>query len=129
MEATYSSQESYAMTFEGSSDPAGSREHFAPDEELTASEQLHFEDESVEGTPSERTAGTQSMEATAVVDGLRDVLDANIEATNWDITLPSPKKQREESRFHRSDKAVDHCQQVAAQRRQQQRRHIIRAYG
>jgi len=40
-------------------------------QELTASEQLHFEDESVEGTPSERTAGTQSMEATAVVDGLR----------------------------------------------------------
>jgi len=128
MEATYSSQESYAMTFEGSSDPAGSREQFAPDEELTASEQLHFDDESVEGTQSERTE-SESMEVTVPVDGLRDILDSNIEVSpNWDITLPSPKKQREESR-NRSGKAVDHCQQVAAQRRQQQRRHIIRAYG
>lgn len=39
-------------------------------QELTASEQFHFEDESVEGTPSERTA-SESMEVTVPVDGLR----------------------------------------------------------
>ena len=40
-------------------------------QELTASEQLRFEDESVEGTQSERTEGTQSMEVTVPMDGLR----------------------------------------------------------
>ena len=39
-------------------------------QELTASEQLHFEDESVEGTQSERTE-SESMEVTVPVDGLR----------------------------------------------------------
>lgn len=39
-------------------------------QELTASEQLHFEDESLEGTLSERTE-SESMEVTVPVDGLR----------------------------------------------------------
>lgn len=132
LEVAYSSQESYAMTFEGSSQPSYSNESGLDFRwSRTESDQENLFDEDLEDASDDLDQDEDDLaDVTADVSGLlrsqrplNDTMEALKELSELDETLPvsrSPKPRKA---------PVDHRQQVAAARRQQQRRRMIRAYG
>lgn len=131
LEVAYSSQESYAMTFEGgSSQPSRSNESDqAPRWTFSTCDEEHLFNEDLEDDLADED---DDMDLTGEVGGLlrsqrplNDTMEALKELSEMDETLPksrSPKPRK-------GPPPADHRQQVAAARRQQQRRRMIRAYG
>lgn len=132
LEVAYSSQESYAMTFEGSSQPSYSNESGLDFRwSRTESDQENLFDEDLEDASDDLDQDEDDLaDVTADVSGLlrsqrlNDTMEALKELSELDETLPVSRSPKP-----RKAPPVDHRQQVAAARRQQQRRRMIRAYG
>lgn len=136
LEVAYSSQESYAMTFEGSSQPSRSNESGldARWSRTQSDQEIPFDEEDLEDGSVSLNESDEDMadlaDVTADVSGLlrsrplNSTMEALKELSELDETLPVSRSPKP-----RKASAPDHRQQVAAARRQQQRRRMIRAYG